>query len=45
LFTKRKFPPDDQLRVVVARAREAIYDVRQNLHQRSATGMMRHRRK
>ncbi len=36
----RKFPPDDELRVLVAKTRAAIYDLRQELHQRSATGMM-----
>ena len=40
-IVRRKFPPDDKLRVLVSRARAAIYDLRQELHQRSASGMMR----
>ena len=37
----RKFPPDDELRILVAKARSAIYDLRQDLHQRSALGIPR----
>jgi hypothetical protein len=40
-MVKRKFPPDDELRILVAKARSAIYDLRQDLHQRSASGIPR----
>ena len=43
-MAKRKFPPDDELRVLVANARTAVYDLRQNLHERSASGIMRRKR-
>jgi hypothetical protein len=40
-MAKRKFPPDDELRILVAKARSAVYDLRQDLHQRSASGIPR----
>jgi hypothetical protein len=44
-IAKRKFSPDDELRILVAKARSAIYDLRQDLHQRSASGIPRTPRK
>ena len=44
-MAKRKFPQDDELRVLVVNARTAVYDLRQNfLHQQSASGIMRRNR-
>lgn len=43
-MASRKFPPDDELRLLTAKSRQAIYDLRQELHQRSASGMMRQTR-
>jgi hypothetical protein len=40
---QRKFPPDDKLLGLVVAARAAIYDLRQDLHYRSASGVMRQR--
>lgn len=40
-MAKQKFPPDDELRVLFGKARSAIYDLRQAIHQRSSSGNMR----
>jgi hypothetical protein len=41
---RRKFPPDDELAILVSRARRAIYELRQNLHYLSCDGVERKRR-